>query len=124
MKITVRNSFQYNIKNGKIANAQKDQCEGQITEEELFQAIKSFQSGETPGIDGIEVYQAFFDILKAPLLNGTQTGCVRGRKCILSPHTKRDNDTQFKISKQTLNQLHYFGDRSKSINFTRVGGSI
>ena len=34
---------------------------------------------------------------------------------MLSPHTKRDHDPQVKISKQTLNQLHSFGDRSKII---------
>ena len=34
---------------------------------------------------------------------------------IFSPHTKHDQDTQVKISKQTLNQLHSFVDRSKSI---------
>nr|QCF47480.1 putative RNA-dependent DNA polymerase [Erythrocytic necrosis virus] len=57
--------------NIKLTNVQKDQCEGQITEEELFEAIKSFQSGKTPGLDGIpvEVYQIYLEILKAPLLD-------------------------------------------------------
>jgi hypothetical protein len=37
------------------------------------------------------------------------------RKFILSPHIKRDHNTQVEISKQTLNQLYYFGDKSKII---------
>ena len=32
--------------------------------------------------------------------------CAIVHKCILSPNTKSDHDTQVKISKQTLNQLH------------------
>ena len=49
MKITeIKEFFPNNI---KLTNVQKDQCEGQITEEELFEAIKSFQSGKTPGLD-------------------------------------------------------------------------
>ena len=35
--------------------------------------------------------------------------CAIVHKFVLSPHTKRDHDTQVKISKQTLNQLHSFG---------------
>jgi hypothetical protein len=52
--------FPNNINNWKFKNVQKDQCKGQITEEERFEGIKSFQSGITPGLDGIpvEVYQA------------------------------------------------------------------
>ena len=37
------------------------------------------------------------------------------RMLILSPNTRRDQDTQVEISKQTLSQLYSFGDRSKSI---------
>ena len=54
-------------------------------------------------------------------LHHTQTGrerapsCTIVRKLILCPHTKSDHHTQAQISKQSLNQLYYFGDRSKSI---------
>jgi hypothetical protein len=47
------------INNIKLTAIQKDLCEGQITEEELLDAIKAFKSGKSPGLDGIpvEVYQ-------------------------------------------------------------------
>ena len=72
----------------KLTNFQKDPCEGQLTEEELFEAIKSFQSGKTPGLDDIpvEVYQTCLDVLKEPLLacfnysytNGRLSGTQQG----------------------------------------------
>jgi hypothetical protein len=37
----------------KLTSVQKDSCEGQITEEELLDAIKAFKSGTTPGLNGI-----------------------------------------------------------------------
>ena len=45
-----------------LTNLQKELCHGQLTEEELFEAVKYFQPGKTPGLDGIpvEVYQTFF----------------------------------------------------------------
>ena len=58
------------INNVKLTSVQKDSCEGQITEEELLDAIKASKAGKTPGLDGIpvEVYQTFYDILRGPLL--------------------------------------------------------
>ena len=41
--------------------------------------------------------------------------CAIVHTFILSPYTKRDPDMQVKISKQTLNRWHSFGDRSKII---------
>ena len=56
--------------NVKLTSLQKDKCKGQITEEELLDAVKAFNVGKTPGLDGIpvEVYQTFFDILRGALL--------------------------------------------------------
>lgn len=71
--------------------------------EELFEAIKSFQSGKTPGLDGIpEVYQVFFDILKAPLLdcfnycyrNGSMSGTRQ--EGLISLLLKQDSDGKYK----------------------------
>lgn len=49
---------------------QKDSCEGQITEEEVIDAIKVFKAGKTPRLDDkpVEVHQTFFDILRGPLI--------------------------------------------------------
>jgi hypothetical protein len=38
-----------------LTSVQKDSCEGQITEEELLEAIGAFKAGKTPGLDGISV---------------------------------------------------------------------
>lgn len=49
---------------------QQQSCEGAISEEELLDAINSFSSGKSPGIDGIpiEFYKVFFEEIKKPLL--------------------------------------------------------
>ena len=93
--------FPNNIKHGKLTNVQKDPCKGQITEEE---AIKSFQSGKTPGLNGIpvDVYQYFFDMLKAPLLdcfnysfrNGGPSGTQQ--EGLISLLFKQDPDCKYK----------------------------
>jgi hypothetical protein len=56
-------------------------CEGQITEEELLEAIGAFKDGKTPGLDGIpvEVYKTFFGILKGPLLACFNHSYINGR---------------------------------------------
>ena len=54
----------------KHLHLQKDSCKGQITEEELSDAIKAFKSGEITGhyVIPVKVYQTFFYILRGPLL--------------------------------------------------------
>lgn len=56
------------------------ECEGLITEEELFLAVMSFKAGKTPGMDGIpiEIYQKFFDLIKGPLLSCYNFSCGAG----------------------------------------------
>lgn len=53
-----------------LTKDQQKLCEGLITEEELYEAICSFQNGKTPGLDGIPVewYKTFFTEIKVPLL--------------------------------------------------------
>ena len=109
--------FSNNIKKWKLTNVQKDHCEGQITEEELFEAIKYFQSGKNPGLDGIpvEVYQVFFEILKAPLLdcfnysyrNGSLSGTQQ--EGLISLLLKQDPDGKYKdpVYLKTGGPLHF-----------------
>jgi hypothetical protein len=54
------------MNNVKLRQLQKDSGGGEITEEELLDAIKAFKLGKTPGLDGIpfEVYQSFFDVFR------------------------------------------------------------
>ena len=49
---------------------QQISCEGEILEEEILDAINSFSSGKSPGIDGIpiEVYKTFYTEIKKSLL--------------------------------------------------------
>ena len=69
-----------------------------------FEAIKSFQSGNPPGLDGIpvKVYKVFFNILKAPLLdcfnysyrNGSLSGTQQ--EGLISLLLKQDPDGKYK----------------------------
>ena len=67
--------------NVKFISVQKDSREGQITEEELLEAIGAFKDGKTPGLDGIpvEVYNTFFGILKGPLMACFNHSYINGR---------------------------------------------
>ena len=61
--LTETNCMDFFLNNNVIlTSVQKDSCEGQITEEELLDAIGAFKGGKTPGLDGIpvEVYKTFF----------------------------------------------------------------
>ena len=54
-----------------LSDAEQEQCEGLFTEDELFAALKGFQTGKSPGSDGlpIEFNSAFWDLLYDPLLS-------------------------------------------------------
>ena len=54
----------------KLNVTQRASCEGLITEEELLLAINSFQTGKSPGLDGIcmEFYKVFYEEIRGPLL--------------------------------------------------------
>ena len=53
-----------------LTNEQKDFCEIELGEKELFNALKSMPNNKTPGNDGLskEFYEAFWNELKDPLL--------------------------------------------------------
>ena len=68
-----------------------------------MEGLKSFQSGKTPGLDGIpvEVYQAFLDILKAPLFdcfNYYRNGSLSGtqQEGLISLLLKQDPHGKYK----------------------------
>ena len=54
-----------------LSNAEREQCEGLFTKDELFAALKGLQTGKSPSSDGIPVkfYSAFWDLLCDPLLS-------------------------------------------------------
>ena len=47
------------------------ECEGEITEKELFDALQSMDNNKSPGNDGItrEFYEHFWDVLKRPFIS-------------------------------------------------------
>ena len=54
-----------------LSDAEREQCEGLFTKDELFAALKGLQTGKSPGSDGlpIQFYSAFWDLLCDPLLS-------------------------------------------------------
>ena len=54
-----------------LSDAEREQCEGLFTKDELFAALKGLQTGKSPGSDGlpIEFYSAFWELLCDPLLS-------------------------------------------------------
>ena len=54
-----------------LTDFERDLCEGFFTKEELTDALKSLQTGKTPGSDGLttEFYLTFWDVLADPLLS-------------------------------------------------------
>ena len=53
------------------SDVEREQCEGLLTKDELFAALKGLQTGKSPGSDGlpIEFYSAFWELLCDPLLS-------------------------------------------------------
>ena len=54
----------------KLTHEQKIECEKQLTEDEIYDALKGMNSGSAPGLDGlpVELYRKFWVLLKGPLL--------------------------------------------------------
>ena len=67
-----------------MSDAEREQCEGLFTKDELFAALKGLQTGKSPSSDGlpIEFYSAFWDLLCDPLLS-VLNDCFRvGSLCL------------------------------------------
>ena len=54
----------------KLNEEQKNSCENNLSEEELFKTLKAFNKNKSPGLDGIsaEFYICFWSLLKTKLL--------------------------------------------------------
>ena len=97
------NLFPENFEN-KLSEEQKNQCEGPITEEELYQAILTFNQGKSPGFDGIpvEFYKSFFELIKVPLLESFNCSYERGclsetqKNSLITLLLKQDPGGQYK----------------------------
>ena len=64
----------------KLSNEDSARCEGQITKEEIFTALRDMENNRSPGPDGLtkEFYCTFKDILIEPLLKVIQNAFTEG----------------------------------------------
>ena len=68
--VTYRRFFAHDETIPKLTDGEKNQCEGQITEQELLDTLKSCQNGKSPGSDGFpaEFYKFFWSDIKSKLV--------------------------------------------------------
>ena len=84
----------------KLSLDQKQLCEGNLTEKELFTALKSMENNKSPGNDGLtkEFYIAFWAEIKNPFLASVQASSVKGelstsqRQAVTKLTEKKDRD--------------------------------
>ena len=62
---TLQNKF-LDLINNKISDAEKETLETNVTEDEIYTAVKNLSTNKAPGIDGIpiEFYQKYWNIIK------------------------------------------------------------
>ena len=55
----------------KLTPDQQSFCEKELSEEELYETLKSFKRNKCPGLDGLsaELYLTFWDSLKGKLMS-------------------------------------------------------
>ena len=63
--------FFQNVSTPKLSEEQKQYCDTNLTENELFTTLKTFQKNKSPGLDGItaEFYLQFWNEIKLKLIN-------------------------------------------------------
>ena len=63
--------FFENVTTPKLSEEQKEYCDKNLTENELFTTLKTFSKNKCPGLDGItaEFYLQFWNEIKSTLLN-------------------------------------------------------
>lgn len=87
-----------------LTTHQEQSCEGDLTEEEIYKAIKSFSSAKASGLDGIptEVFSTFSDEIKKPLLASFNYSFLNGslwetqKQGVISLLLKQSSDEQYK----------------------------
>ena len=82
----------------KLNEIDKEKCEGLLSERECFEALKSMESGKSPGTDGIpaEFYKVFWKDVSAFLISSLNRSYPKGnlaitqRRGIISLIPKKD----------------------------------
>ena len=97
------NNFFENIILPVLTQEQKQDCEKEISEKEVIDALKSFSNNKSPGNDGLtkEFYEAFWSELKEPFMNSiSQTKISKKlitsqRQAVIKLIEKKDKDKRF-----------------------------
>ena len=82
---------------------QSAQCEGMVSESELYSALKSMDNDKSPGNDGLskEFYDTFWDELKQPLIASLHKSFLMGelshsqKQAVIRLIEKKDRDKRF-----------------------------
>ena len=87
-----------NISMPCLSKEKQDSCEGVITKQELFEALKSMQNSKSPVNDGLskEFYETFWEELKKPFMYAIQKSynikqlCVSQRQAVIKLIEKKE----------------------------------
>ena len=69
-------AYLHNILLPKLTNEKTLSCEGIISEDKVFNSLKSIDNNKSPGNDGLsmEFYECFWDEIKKPFLASIHKG--------------------------------------------------
>ena len=87
----------------KINEDMKVLCDSDISESEIFNSLKSFKNGKSPGTDGlvIEFYKFFWKVIKPYLMESYKHSLLKGelsveqKRAIITLIPKKDKDRLF-----------------------------
>ena len=92
-----------NISIPRLPKEKRGSCEGDITEKELFQAVKSMPNNKSPGNDGLskEIYETSWEELKKPFMLAVKRSynikqlSVSQRQAVIKLIEKKGRDKRF-----------------------------
>ena len=97
------NLFLRNINIPKLDEQERNICEGKLTVNECYEALKSFSDGKSPGNDGltVEFYKCFWSVVGTNLTNSLNYSYEHGklsnsqRQAIIKLIEKKEKDKRF-----------------------------
>ena len=87
VRLNAHQEFFDNVTTPKLSEEEKQFCETDLTLNELYKNLKTFQKNKSPGLDGLtaELYITFWDELKSKLIKVYEDSFTRG----ILPETMR-----------------------------------
>ena len=91
--VNAHREFFNNITTPKLSEQEKQSLETDLTLNELFKNLKTFQKNKSPGLDGLtaEMYTSFWDELKSKLIQVFEDSYIKGTL----PETMRGGGCDF-----------------------------